>query len=80
MELVVFIQDYVKVFCRGAAVVPVFIFSHPDFDDGKFYAAKWYIHVVQEGADEYLFGVPGPSVRLARQSVSARVNEERVEG
>ena len=47
--------------------------------NGEFYAEKRYIHVVQEGAQKYLFDVPVPSVRCARQSVSARVKEERVE-
>ena len=47
MELVVLIRDSVKVVCRGAAVVPVFSFSYPDIEDGEFYAAKIYIHVVQ---------------------------------
>ena len=47
MELVVLIRESVKVVRRGAAVVLVFSFSHPDFDDGEFYAAKRYIHVVQ---------------------------------
>ena len=57
-----------------------FSFSHPDFDNKEFYAAEGYIHVVQEGAEEYLFDVPVPSVRRARQSVSAQVNKEQVEG
>ena len=48
--------------------------------NGEFYAAKRYIRVVQEGSEEYLFDVPVPSVRRARQYVSAQVNEERVEG
>ena len=52
MELVVFIRESVEVFRRGAAVVPVFFFSHPDFGDGEFYAAKRYIHLVEEGAEE----------------------------
>ena len=76
MELVVLIQESVKVVCRGAAAVPVFFFSHPDFDDSGFYTAKRYIHMVQEGAKEYLFDVPVPSMRRDCQSVSARVNEE----
>ena len=58
----------------------LFFFLHPDFDDGEFYAAKRYIHVVQEGAEEYLFDAPVPSVRRAFQCVSARVNKEPVEG
>ena len=80
MELVVLIQESVKVVCRGAAAVPVFFFSHPDFDDSGFYAAKQYTHEVQEGYEEYLFDIPVPSVRCARQSVSAPVNKEQVEG
>ena len=80
MQLVVLIRESVRVVRRGAADVPVFFFSHPDFDNGEFYAAKQYIHVIQEGADENLFDVPVPYVRHPRQSVSARVNEERVEG
>ena len=50
MELVVLIRESAKVFCGGDAAVPVFFFSHPDFDGGEFYAAKQYIHVVQKGA------------------------------
>ena len=80
MEFVVLRRESVKVVRRGAAAVPVFFLSYPDFDDGEFYAVKIYIHVVQEGAEEYLFGVPVTSMSRARQSVSARVNEERVEG
>ena len=52
MELVVLIRESVKVVRRGAAAVPVFFFFHPDFDDGEFYAAKRYIHVVQGGSEE----------------------------
>ena len=80
MELVVLIRESVKVFRRSSAAVPVLLFLNPDFDNGVFYAAKQYICVVQEGAKEYLFDVPVTSVRRARQSVSARVNEEKVEG
>ena len=32
MELVVLIRESVKVVCRGAAAVPIFFFSYPDFD------------------------------------------------
>ena len=48
--------------------------------NGEFYAAKRCIHAIREGYEEYLFDVPVPSVRRACKSVSARVNEERVEG
>ena len=58
----------------------LFFFSHPDFDNGEFYAAKKYIHLVQEGSEEYLFDVPVPSVRRARKYVIAQVNKEQVEG
>ena len=58
----------------------LFFFSHPEFDNGEFYAAKRYIHVVQEGAEEYLFDVPVLYTRRARKYVSAQVNEEQVEG
>ena len=75
MGLVVLIRDSVKVVRRGATEVPIFFFSHPDFDGGEFYAAKRYIYAVQEGSEDYMFDVPVPSVRRARQSVSARVNE-----
>ena len=36
--------------------------------------------MVQEGAEEYLFDVPVTSVRCTRQSISAQVNEDGVEG
>ena len=48
--------------------------------NGEFYAVKRYIYLVQEGAEDYLFDFPVPYVRRARRSVSARVNEEQVEG
>ena len=48
--------------------------------NGKFYAAKWYIHAMQKWSKEYLFDVPVPYARRAFQYVSARVNEEQVEG
>ena len=69
-----------KVVCRGALAVPIFFFSHPDSDNGEFYAAKKYIHVAQEGVKEYLFDIPVTSVRRSFHSVSAQVNKERVEG
>ena len=79
MELVVLNWESVKVVCRGAAAVHIFFFSHPDYDNGEFYAAKKNINVAQEGVKEYPFDVPVTSVICSRQSVSARVNKERVE-
>ena len=53
-----------KVVRRGAAAVPVF--SHIlILTNGEFYAAKRYIHVVQEGDEYYLFDVHVPSMRRA---------------
>ena len=80
MELVVLIRESVKVVRQGTAAVPVFFFSHPDFDNGEFYAAKQYNLVVQEVAEEYLFDFPVPSVRRASQSVIGQINKKRVEG
>ena len=80
MELVVLIQESVKVVRRGAVAETVFFFSHPDFDDGEFYAAKQYIHVVQKGSEEHLFDVSVPSMRRACRSFSSRVNRGRLEG
>ena len=79
MELVILIRESVKVVRRGTAVVPIFSSRILILMNGEFYAAKRYIRVVQEGAEEYLFGVPFTSVRRAHQSVSAWVNEEQVE-
>ena len=80
MEFVVLILDSVKVVCRGATAVPVFSSRILILMNGKFYAVKQYIRMVKEGAKEYLFGSPVTSVECTRQYVSARVNEERVEG
>ena len=76
MELVVLIRESVKVVRIGAAAAPGFFFSHPDLDNGEFYAAKRYIHVLQEGDKEYLFDFP--FMRRALQSIIAQVNKERV--
>ena len=80
MELVDLIRDSVKVVRRGAAVVPFFSSHILILTNGEFYAAKRYIHVVQEGSNKYLFDVPVPSVKHAHQYVSARVSKELVEG
>ena len=44
-----------KVVRRGAHAILVFVFTHFDFPKEKFYAAKRYIHVTQEGEDCSLF-------------------------
>ena len=40
---------------RGANAILVFVFTHFDFPDEQFYAAKRYIHVTQEGEEDSLF-------------------------
>ena len=40
---------------RGANAILVFVFTHFDFTDEQFYAAKRYIHVTQEGEEGSLF-------------------------
>ena len=44
-----------KVVRRYANAIPVFVFTHVNFPDKQFYAAKKYIHVTQEVADDSLF-------------------------
>ena len=70
MELLLFNRESVKVLRRGAAAVPFFFFSYPDFDDGELYAAKCCIHVMKEGSKEYLFDVLVPYVKHTHQSVN----------
>ena len=41
-----------KVVRRGANTILVFVFTHFDFPDEKFYVAKRYIHVIQEGEED----------------------------
>ena len=45
----------VKVVRRGANAILVFVFTHFDFPNQKFYAAKRYIHVTEEGEEDSLF-------------------------
>ena len=44
-----------KVVRRGADAILFFVFTHFDFPDKKFYAAKRYIHRNQEGEEDSLF-------------------------
>ena len=45
----------VKVVRRGANAILVFDFTHFNFTNQKFYAAKQYIHVTKEGEEDSLF-------------------------
>ena len=40
---------------RGANEIMIFVFTHYDFPDKQFYAAKIYIHVTEEGEADSLF-------------------------
>ena len=40
---------------QGADAILVFVFTHFDFSNKKFYASKRYIHVTQEGEEDSLF-------------------------
>ena len=40
---------------RGANAIPVLVLNHANFPDKKFYDAKRYIHVTQEGTEDSLF-------------------------
>ena len=44
-----------KVVWRVANAILVFVFTHFDFPNKKFYAAKRYIHVTQEGEEDCIF-------------------------
>ena len=44
-----------KVVRRGATAILGFVFTHFDFPDQQFYAAKRYIHVTEEGEEDSLF-------------------------
>ena len=49
LEGVILVEVDVKVVRRGVDAILVFVFTYFDFPDEKFYAAKRYIHVTQEG-------------------------------
>ena len=54
LEGVILVEVDTKVVRRGANAILVFVFTHFDFTDEKFYAAKRYIHVAQEGEEDSL--------------------------
>ena len=55
LEGVILVEVDVKVVRRGADAILVFVFTHFDFPDEQFYAAKRYIHVNQDGEEDSLF-------------------------
>ena len=69
-----------KIVCQDAVAVSIFFFSYADLEGFELYAEKRYVHVMQEGAKEFLFNVPAPSVMCACQGVSVLSNYKRVWG
>ena len=55
IEGVILVEVDAKVVRRGAHAILVFVFTHFDFPNEQFYAAKRYIHVTQEGEEDSLF-------------------------
>ena len=55
LQGVVLVEVYVKVVRRDANTIMVFVFTNSDFPDQKFYAAKQYIHVTEEGEEDSRF-------------------------
>ena len=49
LQGVVLVEVDIKVVRRGANAILVFVFTHFDFPDQQFYAAKRYINVTEEG-------------------------------
>ena len=55
LEGFILVEVDAKVVRRGADEILAFVFTHFDFPDKQFYAAKRYIHVTQEGEEDSLF-------------------------
>ena len=55
LQGVVLAEVDAKVVRQGADAILFFIFTHLDFPDEQFYAAKRYIHVTQEVEEDSLF-------------------------
>ena len=55
LEGFILVEVDAKVVRRGADTIMFFVFTHFDFPDEQFYAAKIYIHVTQECEDDSLF-------------------------
>ena len=55
LQGVILVEVDAKVVRRGANTIMVFVFTHFDFPDEQFYAAKRYVHVTQEGEEDILF-------------------------
>jgi hypothetical protein len=63
---------------RGAGLARVYLFSHCNFPDVEFYAARQYFHITEEGPEDGLFNVdkweaPGPRRWVDQTEVQARI-------
>jgi hypothetical protein len=78
LENLTVIAEGLKTVRRGGGPTNVFIFSHGDFPDVEFYAARRYLHITEEGPEDGLFDqeeevAPVPRCRATREEVQARV-------
>ena len=55
LQGVILVEVDTKVVWRGADAILVFVFTHFDFPEEQFYAAKRSIHVTQEDKEDSLF-------------------------
>ena len=58
-----------KVVWRGGNEILVFVFTHFDFPNQQFYAAKRYIHVTEDGEKDSLFFSTEAVIPAARAGV-----------
>ena len=65
LDGVVLVEEDVKFVRQGADEIRVLVFTHADFQDKQLYAAKKYIHMIQEGTQEILFVLPEDPVPAA---------------
>ena len=65
---------------RGGGLAKVYNFSHLDFPDVIFYAAKWYVHMTLEGPAEDFFVVVEATVPQVRRQVNQTEIDSRIGG
>ena len=55
LQRFILVEVDTKVVQWEANAILIFVFTHSDFPDQQFYAAKRYIHVIKEGEEDSLF-------------------------
>ena len=65
---------------RGGVLAKVYKFSHLNFLDVIFYAAKWYVHMKLEGSAEDFFVVVEATVPQVRREVNETEINSRIGG